>query len=504
MVQKRKTLKEGSRFERYIITRKLGEGGMGAVYRAYHPALNTSYALKILFPDIAKRNSEFVDRFVREARIASTLRHSNLIGVHDAGRDIQNGMYYLVMDYADGGSVRTKLNQQGCFSPEEAISVVLQVLSALTEAEKSNMVHRDIKPDNIMFTSSGVVKLADLGIAKANNEEEVTLTMGSSIFGTPAYMSPQQAYDAKNVDCRADIYSLGIVFYEMLTGFCPYRGTPMSIIAKVVTPEEIPDVREANPEIPEDIARIIRKMCAKKLEERYQTPGEALDALGQLLDPETPLEKFFSHITEQDHRKDNDEKSASSVVVSREMWEKEWLRHRKQKQISCIAGGILLILSVICGIVLFISYSGEKKDEQEAMQLEQIKTEADQRAELIKSENQKAEQQIKSLHYALEKQKQEVQSTHTKTQRQIQVLRSLAEQQEKKAKGENEKNEKRIRELEKQLKEEAVSLKNADKGNDIAELEKQLEQKRQKSRQEKEAAEKQIRDLEEQLRNLQK
>ncbi len=369
----RRIFNQGERFEHYRIVKKLGEGGMGAVYQVYHPALDATFALKILFPDVAARDPEFVDRFVREARLSSRLRHPNLISVHDAGRDIQWGMYYLVMDFIDGGSVRQKLKEQGRMSPEDAFSVILQMLSALTEARKNGMVHRDIKPDNIMFTESGVVKLADLGIAKSTSECDATLTMESTVFGTPAYMSPEQAKDAKNVDCRADIYSLGIVFYEMLTGQCPYRGTPMAIVAKILSPAKIPDIRAVNPQIPDEIARIVMKMCEKDLSARYAAPEEVIADMSSLLDEELTADAYFAHIAQKENTAPTSRKvaqgSASTIISTRETWEKEWRRAKKRKFFFYTAAAVFAVFLLGYGIFSLIQYSARKRVETEKVKM---------------------------------------------------------------------------------------------------------------------------------------
>lgn len=271
------TLFPGDIFEKYTVEKLLGKGGMGAVYLVRHNVLDSLFALKVLFPDIAKKNKQFVDRFIREAKLACKIKHPNLIAVHDAGQNKSNGMYYLVMDYVSGGSVRELLRSGGSLPPEQALAVTGQVASALNEAYRHNMVHRDIKPDNIMFTADHVAKLADLGIAKSTSDQDTMLTMEASVFGTPAYMSPEQAMDSSKVDCRADIYSLGIVLFEMLSGQRPYRGSgTMEILSQVVKEDDIPDIREYCPQLSSGIAELIRDMTAKQLEKRIATPAELL------------------------------------------------------------------------------------------------------------------------------------------------------------------------------------------------------------------------------------
>lgn len=290
-------LTSGDTFEKYTIVKLLGKGGMGAVYLVRHNILDSFFALKVLFPDVANKNRQFVDRFIREAKLACKIKHPNLIAVHDAGQNKENGMYYLIMDYVSGGNIRDLLKSQGKIRQDKAIIIVEQIASALDEAYKYKMVHRDIKPDNIMFTDNGIAKLADLGIAKSANEQDTMLTIDASVFGTPAYMSPEQALDSSKVDCRADIYSLGIVFFEMLTGRRPYHGnSTIEILSQVVKDVDIPDVRELCPEISENVALLIQDMTAKQLEHRIATPAELLKRLHDIGSPEVDSDILSNNI----------------------------------------------------------------------------------------------------------------------------------------------------------------------------------------------------------------
>ena len=275
----------GETFEKYTIVKLLGRGGMGAVYLVRHNVLDSLFALKVLSPEVAERNTQFVDRFIREAKLACKIKHPNLIAVHDAGKNRENGMYYLIMDYVSGGSVRDLLKAQGRILPEKALGITRQVASALNEACRYRMVHRDIKPDNIMFAADGTAKLADLGIAKSANDQDTMLTVDASVFGTPAYMSPEQAMDSSRVDCRADIYSLGIVLFEMLAGQRPYRGSgTIEILSQVLKDDEIPDVREFCPGISAEVAALVRDMTSKQLFRRIASPDEIIKRIQQIAD----------------------------------------------------------------------------------------------------------------------------------------------------------------------------------------------------------------------------
>ena len=273
-------LNPGTTFEKYTVEKLLGRGGMGAVYLVRHNVLDTQFALKVLSPAVAEQNRQFVDRFIREAKLACKIRHPNLIAVHDAGQNAASGMYYIVMDYVSGGSVRELLKKEHRVRPERALAIITQIAAALEVAHAHHMVHRDIKPDNIMFAADGTAKLADLGIAKSTDDQDTMLTMAASVFGTPSYMSPEQAMDSSKVDTRADIYSLGIVFYEMLAGKRPYHGdSSIQILSQVVADTEIPDIRTVCPEIPADLAELIAGMTAKKLDKRISDPTELLRRL---------------------------------------------------------------------------------------------------------------------------------------------------------------------------------------------------------------------------------
>ena len=277
-------LSAGTKFGRYIVVRALGKGGMGTVYLVRHEVLDAYFALKVLPTDVAMRNSQFIPRFLREAKLCCRIRHPNLVSVHDAGRDETSGLYYLVMDYAPGGNLREKLEAAGGrLDARVALDIIRSLASALTTASEFGLVHRDIKPENIMFGPKGEAKLADLGIAKSSDDSTL-MTMENAVFGTPAYMSPEQACDSGKVDARADIYSLGIVFFEMLCGCRPYDGpSTMNIIAQLLSDESVPDVRKFVPEIDERIAKVVAGMCEKKVERRIASAQALLEKLDAIV-----------------------------------------------------------------------------------------------------------------------------------------------------------------------------------------------------------------------------
>jgi len=260
------------------ILRELGHGAMGGVHLAQHTTLDIPVAIKVLPPRLASRDPQFVERFLREARLAAKIEHPNVIGVKDVDQDATTGFYYIVLEYVDGGSVRDRLRREGPLPVDQALRITADVTRALTAAAQHAVVHRDIKPDNIMLTRGGQVKLADMGIAKQQSDD-TGVTMSQAMIGTPAYMSPEQATDAKNVDARADIYSLGATLYHMLVGVVPYDGdTVYTVLTKLAT-EPTPDPRAVRPEIPATTAQLCMKMMAKNPAERYQTPQELLAAI---------------------------------------------------------------------------------------------------------------------------------------------------------------------------------------------------------------------------------
>jgi serine/threonine protein kinase/formylglycine-generating enzyme required for sulfatase activity len=282
--EKQTILPVGSVFEKYRIEGVLGKGGMGEVYLLRHQVLDSLFALKILFPEVAQKNQKFVDRFIREAKLAAKIQHPNLVAVYDTGRHSETGIYYIIMEYVAGGSVRELLKREEKLTEKRALEITAQIAEALVAAHANHMVHRDIKPDNIMFSADGVAKLADLGIAKSTGEKDTLLTVDISVFVTPAYMSPEQALDSRMVDSRSDIYSLGIVLYEMLTGNKPFTGkTSIEILAQVLRETEIQDVRTINPAVSVQTAELIACMVAKKMENRPSAPSELLARIRALL-----------------------------------------------------------------------------------------------------------------------------------------------------------------------------------------------------------------------------
>jgi serine/threonine protein kinase len=261
-------IEPGDVIGRCRIIRELGRGGVGTVYLASHQTLQIEVALKILSPALSLDHPALAERFIREAQIAARIRHPNVIAVMDAAHDEATGLYFIVQEYVGGGSLAWHL-RNGPMPERKALGIITGIANAVAVAEENGIVHRDIKPDNILLDGRGTAKLADLGLAKHGLDTQASLTLGGSFMGTPAYMSPEQARDAKAADTRDDIYSLGATFYECLTGQPPFQGeTPYNIMSELLT-KPSPCPRQHRPEISRSSDLVCRKMMAKTRQLRY-------------------------------------------------------------------------------------------------------------------------------------------------------------------------------------------------------------------------------------------
>jgi len=270
----------GDRFGDCTVERLLGKGGLGFVYLV-RGSDGERYALKTLRTDATGTSPEYKQRFSQEANLMMTMCHRNLVRVYDAGEDAERGICYIMMEYMPGGSLKDRIVANGAMSVSDAISIATQIAEALAMAHFHGVIHRDIKPDNILFAADGTPKLSDLGVAKLlRGGGEGTETMPGVLIGTPAYMAPEQILDSSHIDERADIYSLGVALYEMLTGKRPNDGsTVMGMLAKAVKGEPLPDVRTMRPEVSASVAYVLSLMCAPKPENRPVTSRVVADLL---------------------------------------------------------------------------------------------------------------------------------------------------------------------------------------------------------------------------------
>jgi serine/threonine protein kinase len=258
---------------RYEIVSELGRGGMATVYLAHDPRIDRQVAIKVL-PPAFLHDPSFRARFAREARTIAALEHTAIVPVHDYGEE--NGQLYLVMRYMPGGSLADRL-KGGPLPLAEIAHITGRLAAALDEAHSRHIIHRDLKPDNILFDRHGEPYLSDFGIVKVA-ESSVAYT-GSLIIGTPAYMSPEQAHGGREIDGRSDIYSLGVILFEMLTGRAPYQGdTPMQLAMKHIL-DPVPSILAHKSDLPPGLEAILARALAKEPADRFNTAGELAEAI---------------------------------------------------------------------------------------------------------------------------------------------------------------------------------------------------------------------------------
>ncbi len=264
--------------DRYQIIKTIGEGGMANVYLAYDTILERNVAVKVLRGDLAT-DEKFVRRFQREALSASSLSHPNIVEVYDVGED--NGIYYIVMEYIDGKHLKQLLKKRGKLSLNEVVDIMLQLTDGMACAHDSYIIHRDIKPQNIMILDNGIVKITDFGIAMALNSTQLTQT--NSVMGSVHNLPPEQA-SGKGSTIQSDIYSMGILMYELLSGTLPYRGDNAVEIALKHLKEPLPSIRKELPDIPQAVENVILKSAAKNPKNRYPDARAMHEDLATCLD----------------------------------------------------------------------------------------------------------------------------------------------------------------------------------------------------------------------------
>ncbi len=252
---------------RYRVLRRLGAGGMADVYLAEDSTLGRRVAVKVLLQRYAG-DGQFVERFRREAQAAARINHPNIVNIYDWGP--VDGTYYIVMEYVEGETLKDHIRREGRYAPGEAVRIALELLGAVQVAHAAHIVHRDIKSQNILLDPAGKVKVTDFGIAKADDSQ---MTEAGSILGTAQYLAPEQA-KGEPVDERSDLYSVGVVFYEMLTGSLPFRGDSAVTVALKHVNEQPPEPAELVPGLPYSLNQIVLKALAKSPDERYRTAAE--------------------------------------------------------------------------------------------------------------------------------------------------------------------------------------------------------------------------------------
>jgi serine/threonine protein kinase len=336
----------GKAFGPYTIVEKIAEGGMAVVYKGFQESLNRYVAIKVLRGELAQ-DQQFIARFRREALAAGKLSHPSILQVYDAG--VAHGVYYIVMDYAQGGTLK-ELTRWGPMDPERAASLIAQVADALGYAHQQGLVHRDVKPTNILLTRDGRPLLTDFGIAKALYETSQLTRTGTSI-GTPDYMAPEQI-EGKPVDGRTDIYSLGIVLYELLSGRVPFRAsTPVALLYKQIN-DPPPPLRSLNVEVPSWLEAVLDKALAKRPQDRFQQASEFAQALRQQYVPgpvARPPETHYTPPPREQRAATTSSRQSTFVPESRPA-----KRPRSRGLVWLLLGAILAVLLVLVGVGAYL------------------------------------------------------------------------------------------------------------------------------------------------------
>ena len=338
--------------DRYQIIKSIGEGGMANVYLAYDTILDRNVAVKVLRGDLAN-DEKFVRRFQREALSASSLSNPNIVEVYDVGED--NGEYYIVMEYVEGKHLKALLKKRGKLTVPEVIDITLQITNGLSVAHDSYIIHRDIKPQNILILENGMIKITDFGIAVAMNATQLTQT--NSVMGSVHYLPPEQA-SGKGATLQSDIYSIGILMYELLTGKLPFRGDNAVEIALKHLKEPMPSIRDEIPDIPQSVENIILKATAKNPKNRYSDAREMHEDLKTCLDESRANElKITFKYPENDYDdtkllktvKVEKKKDVSKEKVGEEVVSKKTKTNDNQNKL------LITLASVFVGLVVVIT-----------------------------------------------------------------------------------------------------------------------------------------------------
>ena len=344
---------------RYKIIGSIGEGGMANVYLAWDTILEREVAVKILRGDLS-HDEKFIKRFQREANAASSLRHPNIVEMYDVGED--EGKYFIVMEYVKGKTLKSLIKKRGALNLTETLDIMLQVTSAIACAHDSYIIHRDIKPQNILILEDGRVKITDFGIAMALKNNELTQT--DSVMGSVHYLPPEQA-NGNGSTTKSDIYSTGILFYELLTGKVPFKGENAVEIALKHMKEPIPSVRKTNPEIPQSVENIILRACAKNPKNRYKAVSEMYEDIKTCLsedrlDEERLVYKYPENNLEETKTLTNLEKR--EIRNKLEETDNVEETDKKTNKALKITGIICIVIVVLALAFIFILTSFKNKE----------------------------------------------------------------------------------------------------------------------------------------------
>ena len=357
--------------DRYVILKSIGEGGMANVYLAHDTILDRDVAIKVLRGDL-ENNDKFIRRFQREAKSASDLTHSNIVEIYDVGEE--DGQHYIVMEYIDGKTLKQLVQKRGALTVDEVIDIMRQLTDGLTHAHDAYIIHRDIKPQNIMILDNGKVKITDFGIAMSLNATQLTQT--NSVMGSVHYLPPEQA-SGKGATMKSDIYSSGILMYELLTGNVPFKGDNAVEIALKQLKERIPSIRKQNPLIPQSVENIILKATAKNPKNRYDSIKEMHDDIVHALDPENLNMSKYNYPypeSELDESRAIPIKNGGTVAKPKpssieipkdddlsEIRNKKISRNKDNNKTKIIAIISVVVILILIGILVFLNYKNNTK-----------------------------------------------------------------------------------------------------------------------------------------------
>lgn len=342
---------------RYEIIEKIGEGGMAVVYKAKDRLLNRYVAIKILRPEFTK-DEQFIENFRKESQAAARLSHPNIVNVYDVGKE--GNIHFIVMELIEGKTLSQVIEEKGKLDYKEAINIARQVASALSLAHENQIIHRDVKPHNILITNSGTAKLADFGIARAVSKDSIA-EGDEKIMGSVHYFSPEQARGAY-VDERSDIYSLGIVLYEMLTGKVPFDGDNPISIALMHINDKMPSVSESVSGIPPQLEKVIKKATDKYQTNRYKSADEMIKDLDNI-DFITNI--IGSSIFEEQNEPQKEVKEIANVNKDIAAKEEEEKKPVNKTKIFIIAAVVVIAIAGIIGLGAMMGWFGGNSEEIE-------------------------------------------------------------------------------------------------------------------------------------------
>ena len=349
--------------DRYEIIKTIGEGGMANVYLADDKILERKVAVKVLRGDLSS-DEKFIRRFKREALSVSNLSHPNIVEVYDVGEE--DGNYYIVMEYIEGKTLKQLLQKRGALTLTEVIDIMTQLTDGLSHAHEAYIIHRDIKPQNIMIEDNGLIKITDFGIAMALNNTQLTQT--NSVMGSVHYLPPEQA-QGKGSTIKSDIYSLGILMYELLTGSVPYKGDTAVEIALKHMKDKLPSIRKQNPTIPQSVENIVIKATAKNPKNRYDSVKEMYNDIKECMDktnekrisfeyPENDLEETKVIPVNKEPKK-----KVEKPVEKEEEEDTSVLNEKNEKnKLPIILAVTLLALLILLGIIYLLISNNDVKE----------------------------------------------------------------------------------------------------------------------------------------------